>query len=558
MGGPDMAPHPPLDRALRRRPVICYRSGVVRARAPTRAPGKAVRIRRDPVTVIGDETRESHWPRGREGAGSRTIREPGDLPARALFDSVFAGGPGRGFDDSRSRWRAQRQEPLRRGLPPSAGTRDLRRDGPSPRRRHGPPHRATSRRAAGALAHARGAVRSGAAAARRVHGRRRRDRGLPHRVGRQPPVARRSGRPHPQARRRAGRAARAPPRGGDTRLQRGRAGRPSRHRGRPALPRSAGLRQPAHRRRRRPCRADGGRGSAEREGRPRVITIAGLRDAIAAPAPGAAREARRHLDTLTKPPGSLGRLEELATRLVALTGAPPHVAQPVIFTFAADHGVAAEGVSAYPPSVTAQMVENFLRGGAAVNVLARDGGADLVATGDMGIGNTTAASAITAVVTGAAAEDVTGRGTGVDDEGWRRKVDAVRRALAVNRPDRDDGLDVLAKVGGFEIGGLVGVILGGAARRVPVALDGFIAGAAALVAATIAPACVHALFASHRSAEPGHARALAWLGLPPYLDLGLRLGEGTGAALFVHLARAATRVYAEMATFKSAGVDGPA
>jgi len=354
-----------------------------------------------------------------------------------------------------------------------------------------------------------------------------------------------------------------------------------------------------------------------------VITIAALRDAIAAPAPGAARDAQRHLDTLTKPPGSLGRLEELATRLAALTGAPPHVTQPVIFTFAADHGVTAEGVSAYPPSVTAQMVENFLRGGAAVNVLARDcgarvvvadfgvanpigglseiggalvrcplgagtanmtrgpamsraqaeaaieagarlameaidGGADLVATGDMGIGNTTAASAITAAVTGAAAEDVTGRGTGVDDEGWRRKVDAVRRALAVNRPDPGDGLDVLTKVGGFEIGGLVGVILGGAARHVPVVLDGFIAGAAALVAATIAPACVHALFASHRSAEPGHARALARLGLAPYLDLGLRLGEGTGAALFVHLARAATRVYAEMATFKSAGVDGPA
>jgi nicotinate-nucleotide--dimethylbenzimidazole phosphoribosyltransferase len=281
--------------------------------------------------------------------------------------------------------------------------------------------------------------------------------------------------------------------------------------------------------------------------------------------------------------------------------------------------VVAEGVSAYPQSVTAQMVENFLRGGAAVNVLARgcgarvvvadfgvanpigasaalvrcplgpgtanmargpamtreqaeaaivagarlaldaiDAGADLVATGEMGIGNTTAASAITAAVTGEAPETVTGRGTGVDDEGWRRKVDAVRRALEVNRPDGRDGLDVLAKVGGFEIGGLAGVILAGAARRVPVALDGFIAGAAALLAATLAPASVHAMFASHRSAEPGHARALAHLGLVPYLDLGLRLGEGTGAALFVHLARAAAAVYTEMATFKSAGVDGPA
>jgi len=354
-----------------------------------------------------------------------------------------------------------------------------------------------------------------------------------------------------------------------------------------------------------------------------MISVDSLRDAIAAPAPGAAHDARRHLDTLTKPPGSLGRLEELATRLVALTGAPPRVERPVIFTFAADHGVAAESVSAYPQSVTAQMVENFLRGGAAVNVLARDcgarvvvadfgvaypigglseiggalmrcslgpgtanmtrgpamtreqaqaaiaagarlvmdaidAGADLVATGDMGIANTTAASAITAAITGAAPETVTGRGTGVDDEGWRRKVDAVRRALEVNRPDARDGLDVLAGVGGFEIGGLVGVILGGAARRVPVALDGFIAGAAALIAVTVAPASVHAMFASHRSAEPGHARALAHLGLVPYLDLGLRLGEGTGAALFVHLARAAARVYTEMATFKSAGVDGPA
>ena len=350
-----------------------------------------------------------------------------------------------------------------------------------------------------------------------------------------------------------------------------------------------------------------------------MTRIQTLRAAIATPPVGAAERAYRHLDSLTKPPGSLGRLEELAARLVALTGAPPRIAQPVIFTFAADHGVVAERVSAYPQSVTAQMLENFLRGGAAVNVLARacgarvvvadfgvantivaddalvrcavaagtanmargaamtreqaetviergaelamqavDDGADLLATGDMGIGNTTAASAITAAITGAAVESVTGRGTGVDDDGWRRKVDVVRRALAVNRPDPRDGIDVLAKVGGFEIGGLVGVILAGAARRVPVALDGFIAGAAALVAAAISPAAVHAMFASHRSAEPGHAKALAHLGLEPYLDLGLRLGEGTGAALFVHLARAAVRIYAEMATFKSAGVDGPA
>jgi nicotinate-nucleotide--dimethylbenzimidazole phosphoribosyltransferase len=343
-----------------------------------------------------------------------------------------------------------------------------------------------------------------------------------------------------------------------------------------------------------------------------------LRDAIGGPRAAAAAAAQRHLDALTKPPGSLGRLEELAVRLAALTGRAPRVTAPVIFTFAADHGVVAEGVSAYPPSVTAQMVENFLRGGAAVNVLARQAGArvvvadfgvatplgapsglvarriapgtanlargpamtreqaveaveagaalveeaiaegaDLIGTGEMGIGNTTAASAITAAVTGAPAAAVTGRGTGVDDAGWERKVAVVERALRVNAPDAGDGLDVLARLGGFEIAGLVGVILAGAAHRVPVALDGFIAGAAALVAVTLAPEARHALFASHRSAEPGHALALRHLGLEPYLTLEMRLGEGTGAALFILLARAAAAVYAEMATFKSAGVDGP-
>jgi nicotinate-nucleotide--dimethylbenzimidazole phosphoribosyltransferase len=348
-------------------------------------------------------------------------------------------------------------------------------------------------------------------------------------------------------------------------------------------------------------------------------TLTRLRDAIGDPDGVAADAARRHLDALTKPPGSLGRLEELAVRWSALTGRPPRVSAPVIFTLAADHGVAAEGVSAYPQSVTAQMVENFVRGGAAVNVLAGQagarlvvadfgivtplgapagllerrlgpgtanialgpamsraqavagveagaalaeeaiaGGADLLGTGEMGIGNTTAASAICAAITGAPPEAVTGRGTGLDEDRWQRKVQTVRRALAVNAPDGRDGLDVLARVGGFEIAGLTGVILAGAAHRVPVALDGFIAGAAALVAATLAPASRHAMFASHRSAEPGHALVLGHLGLEPYLALGLRLGEGTGAALFVHLARAAAAVYREMATFKSAGVDGPA
>jgi len=340
-----------------------------------------------------------------------------------------------------------------------------------------------------------------------------------------------------------------------------------------------------------------------------------LREAIRPPAPEAAVEAQRHLDDLTKPPGSLGRLEEIALRLAAISGGVPRVDRPVVFTFAADHGVVAEGVSAYPQVVTAQMVENFVRGGAAINVLARaagarvvvadfgviapvaraaslvscpiaagtaniargpamtveqatraidlgaalaeeaiDAGADLLATGEMGIGNTTAAAAITAAIVGAPPEAVTGRGTGIDDEGWRRKVEVVRRALAVNRPDAADGLDVLARVGGFEIAGLVGVVLAGAARRIPVVLDGFISTAAGLIAVTLAPHARHALFASHRSAEPGHALALAHLGLVPYLDLSLRLGEGTGAALFIHLARAASLIYREMATFKSAGV----
>lgn len=349
-----------------------------------------------------------------------------------------------------------------------------------------------------------------------------------------------------------------------------------------------------------------------------MVTLARLLDAIRPPDARAAADAQRHLDALTKPPGSLGRLEELAVRLAVLRGGPPSVERPVIFTFASDHGVVAEGVSAYPQSVTAQMVENFLRGGAAINVLARQasarlvvadfgvatplplrpelvarrqgpgtanmaegpamtraaavtaieagaglaeealaGGADLVGTGEMGIGNTTAASAITAALTGRPVESVIGRGTGIDAPGLERKAGAIRRALAVNRPDPADALDVLAKVGGFEIAGLAGVILAAAARQVPVALDGFISSAAGLVAARLAPDARHVLFASHRSAEPGHAAILAELGLVPYLDLAMRLGEGTGVALFVHLARAAALIYREMATFKSAGVDGP-
>jgi nicotinate-nucleotide--dimethylbenzimidazole phosphoribosyltransferase len=334
-----------------------------------------------------------------------------------------------------------------------------------------------------------------------------------------------------------------------------------------------------------------------------VVTLDG-RQAVAA---------RRRLDSLTKPRGSLGRLEELAAQVVVITGDPmPRIDAPVIFTLAGDHGVATEGVSAYPQAVTAQMVENFARGGAGVNVLARHVGArvivadvgvagplaadlgivhcrvaagtrsitagpamarsealeaiaagaalvesaapDCVGTGEMGIGNTTAASALTAALTGADPAMVTGRGTGVSDDVWVGKVEAVRRALAVNRPDVGDALGVLAALGGFEIAGLVGVILAGAARRVPVVLDGFIATAAALVAARLAPAARSYMIAAHRSAEPGHVRLLEALGLTPYLELGMRLGEGTGAALGIGLLRAALACYREMATFKEAGV----
>ncbi len=343
-------------------------------------------------------------------------------------------------------------------------------------------------------------------------------------------------------------------------------------------------------------------------------------DSIVAPDPEMGVLAQHRLDQLAKPPGSLGRLEELARDLCLMTGlCPPAVAESVIFTLAGDHGVVAEGVSAYPQVVTSQMVENFLNGGAAVNVLARqvgarvvvadfgiagplldrpglqqrrvapgtaslargpaltrdqvaasiEGGAalveeerarglDLIGTGEMGIGNTTSASAVTAAITGLAPEVVTGRGTGVDDVTWRRKVEVVTRGLAVNRPDGADALDVLQKVGGLEIAGLVGVILAGAAHRIPVLLDGFIAGAAALAAVTLKPEARHFLIATHRSVEPGHGPVLAALGLTPYLDLGMRLGEGTGAALGIGLARAAVAILAEMATFKSAGVSGRA
>ncbi len=327
-------------------------------------------------------------------------------------------------------------------------------------------------------------------------------------------------------------------------------------------------------------------------------------------------QAQARLDRLTKPIGSLGRLEELAARYVMITGEiHPKVPRGAVFTFAADHGVTVEGVSAYPSAVTPQMVLNFLRGGAGVNVLARHVGIDvrvvdigvafdfeavpglihkkvmpgsknlmvesamsvaqaeqavtvgielateaaqqgigLIGTGEMGIGNTTASSAIAAVMTGQPVPEVTGRGTGIDNVGHARKIDVIQRALALHRLDSMHAMEVLAKVGGLEIGGLAGLMLGAAAARVPVVLDGFIAGAAALIAVGLQPHCKDYLIASHQSVERGHQAVLNHLGLKPLFDLDLRLGEGTGACLGMSLVFAAIKVLTEMATFDEAGV----
>ena len=329
-----------------------------------------------------------------------------------------------------------------------------------------------------------------------------------------------------------------------------------------------------------------------------------------------AENAQRRLDRLTKPLGSLGRLEELAVHYARITGdVKPNVPRGVVFTFAADHGVAMEGVSAYPSEVTPQMVLNFLRGGAGVNVLARHTGVEvrvvdigvahdfgvvpgliqkkimrgtnnllreaamtrtqatealhvgidlateaaqegvgLIGTGEMGIGNTTPSAAITAVMTGRPVAEVTGRGTGIDEAGHARKVSVIEQALDRHRPDKADALDVLAKVGGLEIAGLAGLMLGAAAARVPVVLDGFIAGAAALMAVALQPLCRDYLIASHRSVERGHQATLECLALKPLLDLDLRLGEGTGACLGMGLVLASIKILTEMATFDEAGV----
>lgn len=326
--------------------------------------------------------------------------------------------------------------------------------------------------------------------------------------------------------------------------------------------------------------------------------------------------AQKHLDNLTKPPGSLGKLEEFAKRLVAITeNTSPLIEKKVIFTFAGDHGITEEGVSAYPKEVTPQMVFNIIRGGAGINVLARHAGADVLVidigvdfdfgeieglvkmkvvkgtmnfakgpamtreeavkcietglelangyarkgyrmfgTGDMGIGNTTPSSAIAAVLTGKPVSSVTGKGTGITDDSLKRKIAAIKQGIEINRPDKDDAIDVLSKVGGAEIGGIAGIVLSGAANRIPVVIDGFVSTAGALIAYCIEPKVKDYIFAAHNSVEAGHKVMLDKIGLKPVLDLDLRLGEGTGAALAMLIIEAGIRIYKEMATFGEAGV----
>lgn len=345
------------------------------------------------------------------------------------------------------------------------------------------------------------------------------------------------------------------------------------------------------------------------------------------------QETQKRLNNLTKPVGSLGYLEDIAKQFVAITGEEePSLKNKIIFTLAADHGVTEEGISAYPEEVTAQMVANFLQGGAAINVLANHIGAevvvvdmgvkeklkienkkpitrtklgawanmknfkdkkinfgtknmvkdsamtrkeavksieagitifkeqykkkriDIVGIGDMGIGNTTSSSAIASVITGKPVEDMVGRGTGIDDTRLANKIKIVKKALSVNKPNPNDPMDVLHKVGGFEIGGLVGVILSAASHRVPVVLDGFITGASALIAYKLEPEIKNYMFASHCSVERGHKVILDYIGLKPMFNLNLRLGEGTGSALGISLIEAGVKILTQMATFKEAGV----
>jgi nicotinate-nucleotide--dimethylbenzimidazole phosphoribosyltransferase len=326
--------------------------------------------------------------------------------------------------------------------------------------------------------------------------------------------------------------------------------------------------------------------------------------------------AQKRLDNLTKPLGSLGRLEEFARRLVAITeNKIPELDKKVIFTFAGDHGVSEEGISAYPKEVTRQMIFNFINGGAGINVLAGHAGAEVAVvdigvdydfgsitgliskkitsgtknirngsamtrdeaikcinigvelaneyskkgykifgTGDMGIGNTTSASAISAVLTARPVSEVTGRGTGISDDALAKKIKVIEDAIKINKPDAKDPIDVLSKVGGAEIGGIAGLIIGSALNKIPVVVDGFISTAGALIAYCLEPKTKDYMFAAHNSVEKGHRVILEKIGLKPILDLDLRLGEGTGAALAMLMIEAGLKIYKEMATFGEAGV----
>ena len=328
------------------------------------------------------------------------------------------------------------------------------------------------------------------------------------------------------------------------------------------------------------------------------------------------KQVQARLDSLTKPRGSLGKLEELAKQIVSITAnLSPRIEKKAIIVMTADHGVVEEGISAYPREVTPQMVYNFLNGGAAINVLARHIGAevlvvdvgvaadfqehqslmlekidygtknmvkgpamtdeqavkslevgieaaeklikkgyDIIATGDMGIGNTTASSAIAAVICRTDVESVTGYGTGIDNRCLENKINVIKKAISVNKPDAADGIDVLSKVGGFEIGGIAGIILGCASGRTPVVIDGFISGAGALIAAAISPDSTNYMIASHCSAEKGHRIVLDRLGLKPLFYFDMRLGEGTGAAIGINIVEASVKILSEMATFDQAGV----
>jgi nicotinate-nucleotide--dimethylbenzimidazole phosphoribosyltransferase len=326
--------------------------------------------------------------------------------------------------------------------------------------------------------------------------------------------------------------------------------------------------------------------------------------------------ASRHLDNLTKPKGSLGKLEEFVKRVVAITeNKKPVLDRKAVFVLAGDHGVVEEGVSAYPKEVTKEMVFNFLRGGAAINAFARHVGADVfivdigvdwefkdtegliiekvrrgtknlskepamtkeeaimcietgirivvdsikrgygfIATGDMGIGNTTPSAAIVSALLDLKPEDVVGYGTGIGEEAWKHKVYIVERALELHSPNLNSPIDVLSKVGGLEIGGISGVILGAASKRVPVVVDGFVSTAGAVIAIGLCPNVRDYLFISHKSAEKGHGLVLERLGLLPILDLDMRLGEGTGAVLAMSIIEAGIKAFNEMATFEEAGV----